>query len=221
MVKEFRDAFNLETPVTGTDSDRFQNIKLQAKLITSEAIEFLAAVDEGNEVEQYDAIVDMLYVWYGMALSTGLYKVMNDDDWITSASMRLYPSLTGSEDNHLVDSSGMRTYLPAIDIIYIGTTSLSVNKGQLNTGLRSARELADYYVKYHEMLIRIYEKISTLIAMIGMSHDLLDSLFREVHRSNMSKLDIDGKPVYNIYGKVIKSSNYTPPVLEPIIEKLG
>lgn len=39
----------------------------------------------------------------------------------------------------------------------------------------------------------------------------IEEAYREVHRSNMSKLDNDGKPIYNEYGKVQKGPNYTPP----------
>lgn len=45
----------------------------------------------------------------------------------------------------------------------------------------------------------------------------LDAVFDEVHRSNMSKLDDDGKPVYREDGKVIKGPNYEPPNLEALV----
>lgn len=35
----------------------------------------------------------------------------------------------------------------------------------------------------------------------------------EVHRSNMSKLGEDGKPIKNEFGKVLKGPNYRPPNL--------
>lgn len=47
----------------------------------------------------------------------------------------------------------------------------------------------------------------------------LDRCFREVQRSNMSKLGEDGKPIYREDGKVMKGPNYTEPNLEPIVEK--
>jgi len=47
--------------------------------------------------------------------------------------------------------------------------------------------------------------------------DKLPALFDEVHRSNMSKLDKDGNPIYREDGKVMKSENYTPPDLAEII----
>ena len=39
----------------------------------------------------------------------------------------------------------------------------------------------------------------------------LDKCFEEVQRSNMSKLDKDGKPIYNESGKVMKGPNYFKP----------
>ena len=45
----------------------------------------------------------------------------------------------------------------------------------------------------------------------------LDNCFDEVQKSNMSKLDIDGKPIYNELGKVMKGPNYFKPNLKKII----
>ena len=42
----------------------------------------------------------------------------------------------------------------------------------------------------------------------------LDKCFEEVHRSNMSKLSEDGKPIYNEFGKVMKGPNYFKPNLK-------
>jgi predicted HAD superfamily Cof-like phosphohydrolase len=41
----------------------------------------------------------------------------------------------------------------------------------------------------------------------------LDECFDEVQKSNMSKLGIDGKPIYNENGKVMKGPNYFKPDL--------
>ena len=45
----------------------------------------------------------------------------------------------------------------------------------------------------------------------------LDACFKEVHRSNMSKLDANGQPIYREDGKVMKSELYSKPNLEPIL----
>ena len=45
----------------------------------------------------------------------------------------------------------------------------------------------------------------------------LDACFEEVQRSNMSKLDDNGKPIYNEYGKVMKGPNFSKPNLKQFI----
>ncbi len=45
----------------------------------------------------------------------------------------------------------------------------------------------------------------------------LDKCFKEVQNSNMSKLGLDGKPIYNDKGKVMKGPNYFKPDLEKFI----
>lgn len=42
-------------------------------------------------------------------------------------------------------------------------------------------------------------------------HRFKDAALAEVHRSNMSKLDEDGRPVYREDGKILKGPNYSPP----------
>ena len=46
----------------------------------------------------------------------------------------------------------------------------------------------------------------------------LDKCFDEVQNSNMSKLDENGKPIYNELGKVMKGPNYYKPNLKKIIQ---
>ena len=46
----------------------------------------------------------------------------------------------------------------------------------------------------------------------------LDECFEEVHQSNMSKLGIDGKPIYRQDCKVLKGRGYKPPQLGRIIQ---
>ena len=45
----------------------------------------------------------------------------------------------------------------------------------------------------------------------------LDKCFAEVQRSNMSKLNTDGKPIYNENGKVMKGPNYSKPNLKQFL----
>lgn len=47
----------------------------------------------------------------------------------------------------------------------------------------------------------------------------LSPVFDEIHRSNMSKLGEDGKPIYREDGKVLKGPNYFRPNIASIINK--
>ena len=48
----------------------------------------------------------------------------------------------------------------------------------------------------------------------------LDKCFEEVQNSNMSKLDENGKPIYNESGKVMKGPNYFKPDLFKFVSLL-
>ena len=45
----------------------------------------------------------------------------------------------------------------------------------------------------------------------------LDEALDRVHKSNMSKLDEDGHPIYRDDGKVLKGANYKPPNLTDLV----
>ena len=46
----------------------------------------------------------------------------------------------------------------------------------------------------------------------------LDKCFEEVHNSNMSKLDRNGRPIYRNDGKILKGPDYFEPNLEKIVK---
>ena len=45
----------------------------------------------------------------------------------------------------------------------------------------------------------------------------LDEAMNRVHKSNMSKLDDNGQPIFREDGKVLKSPNYQPPTLTDLV----
>jgi len=51
----------------------------------------------------------------------------------------------------------------------------------------------------------------------GLQHKI-EAVFDEIQRSNMSKLDIDGKPIYREDGKVLKGPNYFKPDFGQILK---
>ncbi|MDQ3051187.1 MAG: nucleoside triphosphate pyrophosphohydrolase family protein [Bacteroidota bacterium] len=64
---------------------------------------------------------------------------------------------------------------------------------------------------------KLYILCGTIIA-----HGLQDKIvavFEEIHRSNMSKLDEDGKPIYREDGKIMKSQRYFLPDINGVLQK--
>ena len=80
-----------------------------------------------------------------------------------------------------------------------------------NTRVARMKELADLlYVVYGTIVSEGFQ-------------DFIERAFDEVHRSNMSKLDANGKPIMRADGKILKGPNYTEADLNflwPEIEKL-
>ena len=52
----------------------------------------------------------------------------------------------------------------------------------------------------------------------GLQHKI-EEVFDEIHRSNMSKLDENGKPIFREDGKVLKSQLYFKPDIKKILEE--
>jgi len=47
----------------------------------------------------------------------------------------------------------------------------------------------------------------------------IEEIFDEIHRSNMSKLDENGNPIFREDGKIMKSERYFKPDIRSILEK--
>jgi len=49
--------------------------------------------------------------------------------------------------------------------------------------------------------------------------DKIEAVFEEIQRSNMSKLGLDGKPIYREDGKVLKGPEYFKPDIQTILDR--
>jgi predicted HAD superfamily Cof-like phosphohydrolase len=54
-------------------------------------------------------------------------------------------------------------------------------------------------------------------AAVALGLNEMQVAFTRVHNSNLSKLGLDGKPIYRKDGKVIKGPNYAPPELRDLV----
>ena len=101
--------------------------------------------------------------------------------------------------------------------------SLSTNKiNQLRLSLiqEELNELKE--ALSNKDLIEVADALTDLLYVTyGAGHAFgidLDKCFNEVQNSNMSKLDNNGKPIYNEFGKVMKGPNYFKPNLSKFIK---
>jgi predicted HAD superfamily Cof-like phosphohydrolase len=65
----------------------------------------------------------------------------------------------------------------------------------------------------------LYILFGTIIAH-GLQYKI-EEVFDEIHRSNMSKLDNEGNPIYREDGKILKSNNYFLPNISKILDDVN
>jgi len=84
-------------------------------------------------------------------------------------------------------------------------------------------ELSEFKTAVNEKnLIEVADALTDILYVTyGAGHAFgidLDECFDEVQKSNMSKLDSAGKPIYNDLGKVMKGPNYFKPNLSKFLK---
>lgn len=182
----------LETPTLPA----LERQNLRISLIQEELEEIKTAFEHRDMIELVDGLVDLLYVVNGMLLEFGLHnKLMNEGYW---DDIEVTKSIVQETNN---------SSLASIVELEFGVNMLS-HAVQHNLGL----EVIFMYL--FDLIQQIYSAVNDFSFS-----DVFDECHDEVHRSNLSKLDNEGKPLYNEFGKVIKGPNYTPPNLEPIVNK--
>lgn len=90
-----------------------------------------------------------------------------------------------------------------------------INKLRLDLIKEELSELTD--AMNNKDLLEVADALTDILYVTyGAGHAFgidLDKCFDEVQNSNMSKLDENGKPIYNEHGKVMKGPNYFKPDL--------
>lgn len=75
-------------------------------------------------------------------------------------------------------------------------------------------------------IVKVFDSLlDQLYILLGTAHAFglakaLEAGFEEVHRSNMTKMDERGNPIFNENGKVIKSHLFEEPKLHDVLEKI-
>ena len=83
-------------------------------------------------------------------------------------------------------------------------------------------EWSEFHEAFHfkddcEQLKELADLVYVCYQMAASQEWELDEAMRRVHKSNMSKLGEDGKPIYRADGKVLKGPNYKEPTLTDLI----
>ena len=94
-----------------------------------------------------------------------------------------------------------------------------INKLRIDLIKEELNELQDA-MKNNDLLEVADALTDILYVTYGAGHAFgidLDKCFNEVQNSNMSKLDENGKPIYNDVGKVMKGPNYFKPDLSKFV----
>ena len=75
---------------------------------------------------------------------------------------------------------------------------------------------------YNKDLLEVADALTDILYVTyGAGHAFginLDKCFKEVQNSNMSKLDNNGKPIFNEFGKVMKGPKYFKPDLSKFVK---
>jgi len=94
-----------------------------------------------------------------------------------------------------------------------------INKLRLDLIKEELNELTD--AMNNKDLLEVADALTDILYVTyGAGHAFginLDKCFDEVQNSNMSKLDENGKPIYNEHGKVMKGPNYFKPDLSKFL----
>ena len=98
-------------------------------------------------------------------------------------------------------------------------SSDKINKLRIDLIKEELEELAE--AMKNKDLLEVADALTDILYVTyGAGHAFginLDRCFEEVQNSNMSKLDKNGKPIYNESGKVMKGPNYFKPDLSKFV----
>jgi len=83
---------------------------------------------------------------------------------------------------------------------------------------RGKKGSVDQWANLMKELCDLQYVLSGTIISLNTLYGNFNPAFNRVHYSNMSKLDNEGKPIYDSNGKVLKGPNYKPPDLTDLVE---
>lgn len=119
----------------------------------------------------------------------------------------------------------LKQFHTAFKLGYTDKPTVAIGNDKINLRHRLMAEENDEYLEAAENgdLVEVADALGDMLYVLcgtiiehGMQ-DKIEAVFDEIHRSNMSKLDAEGTPIYREDGKVIKGENYFRPQLADLI----
>lgn len=105
----------------------------------------------------------------------------------------------------------------AYNLSMIGSGAKSVQKALIDEEWSEFHEA--YHLESEECQLKELADLVYVCFQFAASQEWdLDEAMRRVHKSNMSKLGKDGKPIYRADGKVLKGPNYKKPNLLDLVK---
>jgi predicted HAD superfamily Cof-like phosphohydrolase len=103
--------------------------------------------------------------------------------------------------------------------------NLGQEKNSLRFNLMDEENREYYEAAQSDDLVEVADALGDMLYILcgtilehGM-HQIIEEVFDEIQRSNMSKLGKDGKPIYREDGKVLKGPSYFKPDIQGILDK--
>lgn len=190
-VREFHKVFKL--PVAEIRAFPEKNVReLRMRILEEEFNEYYDAAKISDVVNMSDALGDIAYVACGTAVVYG-----------TSPAIPHY-----SETSFEFLENDCTKYDPKKSSEYY------VSKLKKAFADYAFAEALNDLTEVEQKLNNILNVVSEISCKYGIP---LQKIFNEIHRSNMSKLDKNGNPIYRADGKVLKSELYSPPNLSQVI----
>lgn len=121
---------------------------------------------------------------------------------------------------------GVETFHNAFGIAnnYEPTTALSLQEIELRHRLMKEENEEYLEAAKNNDIVEVADALGDQLYILcgtilkhGLQNKIVE-VFEEIQRSNMSKLDKNGQPIYREDGKVMKSDLYFKPNLKPIVE---
>jgi len=112
-----------------------------------------------------------------------------------------------------------------LGVANIPKADLGKSKNRLRFNLMDEENKEYFEAAENNDLVEVADALGDMLYILcgtilehGMQYKI-EEVFEEIQRSNMSKLGIDGRPIYREDGKVLKGPSYFKPDIRTILDK--